>query len=189
MKNKIGVGIGAALLGMFIGGAGVSTAWSIQLKGGAKTPAPQATQSGTDDAVVRTEKVVQMLDDLYKTAIVAITKHYVNSPADLSAATASKVLFQALEDKGHMETRLLGFTDVLINGENAPRDAFEEKARDQLLAGAPSYQEVAEEGGKRYLRVATTVPVVMEKCVMCHANFRDKEGAIGALAYKMPVLE
>jgi hypothetical protein len=48
---------------------------------------------------------------------------------------------------------------------------------------------VIKEGDKRYLYMATGVPVVMEKCVMCHANFKDKKGPIGALAYKVAVIE
>jgi hypothetical protein len=33
------------------------------------------------------------------------------------------------------------------------------------------------------------VPVVIEKCVMCHSNFKGKAGAIGALSYKMTMSE
>jgi hypothetical protein len=29
----------------------------------------------------------------------------------------------------------------------------------------------------------------MEKCVMCHENFEGDTGAVGALAYKVPVIE
>lgn len=155
-------------------------------KAGSKK-APTAAQ---DRAVERTREVVKMVDDLYKTAIVLITEHYVNDPATLSAATASKAIFEAMRQKGWQETKLLGFTGVLINpSANAPQDDFEKKAEQKLLEGEASYEEVVNENGKRYLRMATAVPVVMEKCVMCHANFEDKEGAIGALSYKIAVLE
>ena len=42
-----------------------------------------------DRAVERTRKTVRMLDDLYKTAVVAITTHYVNDTDDLSAGSAA----------------------------------------------------------------------------------------------------
>ncbi|MGR9106617.1 MAG: c-type heme family protein [Gammaproteobacteria bacterium] len=141
-------------------------------------------------AVARTRKQIQMLDDLYKTAVVLITEHYVNDPSTLSAATASKALFAAMKEKGWHDARLLGFTDVLFNpSENAPRDDFEKTAETKLLEGAATYEEVVKIEGRDHLRMATSVPVVMEKCVMCHANFKDKKGAIGAISYTVPLIQ
>jgi hypothetical protein len=153
----------------------------------------ESTRAGKDsqqeEAVARTRKQIQMLDDLYKTAVVLITQHYVNDPSTLSAATASKALFAAMKQKGWHEARLLGFTDILFNpGENTPRDEFEKTAKAKLLDGAASYEEVSKIDGRDYLRMATPVPVVMEKCVMCHANFKDKPGAIGAISYAVPLI-
>lgn len=146
--------------------------------------------SQTRAAVARTRKQIQMLDDLYKTAVVLITEHYVNDPSILSAATASKALFAAMKEKGWHEARLLGFTDVLFNpAENAPRDEFEKSAKAKLLGGAATYEEVVQIDGRDHLRMATTVPVVMEKCVMCHANFKDRAGAIGAISYTVPLIK
>lgn len=153
-------------------------------------PTTSKKSASQDAAVARTRKQIQMLDDLYKTAVVLITEHYVNDPSTLSAATASKALFAAMKEKGWHEARLLGFTDVLFNAsENAPQDEFEKTAESKLLEGAASYEEVANIGGREYLRMATPVPVVMEKCVMCHANFKDKKGAIGAISYKVPLIK
>ena len=148
-------------------------------------------ESNTDTAAVdRTRKQILMLDDLYKTAVVAITEHYVNDPSTLSAASAAKVLFAAMKKNGWHEARLLGFTDVLFNAsENAPKDEFENKAKEALLGGAANYEEVVSKGGKDYLRMATAVPVVMEKCIMCHADFKDKKGAIGAIAYTVELIQ
>ena len=54
-----------------------------------------------------------------------------------------------------------------------------------------SYRYVITEDGKRYLLAATAIPVVMEKCIMCHENYRtvEKGKAIGAISYKVPVQE
>lgn len=145
---------------------------------------------GKKAAVARTRKQILMLDDLYKTAVVLITEHYVNDPSTLSAATASKALFAAMKEKGWHDARLIGFTDALTNpDENAPQDDFERNAKTNILQGATSHERVVTKGGKDYLRMATAVPVVMEKCVMCHANFKGKKGAIGAIGYTVPLIE
>lgn len=159
-----------------------------------ESQAPESTNPAPANVnqadIARTRKQIQMLDDLYKSAVVLITEHYVNDPSILSAATASKALFAAMKAKGWHEARLLGFTDVLFNpSENAPRDDFEKKAKIKILAGDPSYEEVQSMNGRNYLRMATTVPVVMEKCIMCHANFKGIEGAIGAISYKVPLIK
>jgi hypothetical protein len=160
----------------------------------ATTPQSESTDSKSTDqfdkaAVDRTRNQILMLDDLYKTAVVAITEHYVNDPSTLSAASAAKVLFAAMKKNGWHEARLLGFTDVLFNAsENAPKDEFENKAKEALLGGSANYEEVVSIGNKQYLRMATSVPVVMEKCIMCHADFKDKKGAIGAIAYSVELI-
>ena len=142
-----------------------------------------------DVSVARTREQVKMLDDLYKTAVVLITEHYVDTPSTLSAASAAKALFAEMEKKGWHEVRLVGLTDALVNPANAPADDFEREAAMQLLAGEAFHEEVVTEGGARYLRYATPVPVVMEKCVMCHATFQGNAGAIGSLSYKVPLIE
>jgi hypothetical protein len=55
-----------------------------------------------------------------------------------------------------------------------------------MLAGKGYYEEVASKDGKNYLRAATVLPMVMEKCVMCHENYRGKK-VVGALAYTLPL--
>jgi hypothetical protein len=44
----------------------------------------------------------------------------------------------------------------------------------------------AEKDGQHYLRAATPIPIVMEKCTMCHDNYRDQK-VIGALGYTLPL--
>ncbi len=151
--------------------------------------AAEKASDSKDAAVERTRQQVKMLDDLYKTVVVLITEHYVKDPSILPAASASKALFAEMKKKGWHEVRLLGLTDVLINQENKPGDAFEQAAATKLLAGEAGHEEVVQKGGKRYLRVATGVPVVMEKCIMCHAAWKGNKGNIGALSYTVPVVE
>ena len=146
--------------------------------------------SGKPDAAVeRTRQEVKMLDDLFKNMIVLVDGHYVKKPDDFPAATAAKALFAAMKKNQWYDVRLLGLTDVIGDQDDVPRDAFEQTAAKKLLAGDASYEELVETGGKRYLRVATGVPVVSENCVMCHANFKGNKGNIGSLSYTVPVIE
>ena len=121
--------------------------------------------------------------------IVLINEHYVNNPSDFPAATAGKAIFAAMKKSGWHEVRLLGLLDAIGDPDDAPADAFEKAAAKKLIAGQTPDEEVVEKGGKRYLRVATGIPVVAEKCVMCHENFKGNKGNVGALSYTVPVIE
>lgn len=144
---------------------------------------------GDDAALARTRNTVKMLDDLYKTAVVLITEHYVNEDSDLPAGTAAIALFQAMKSKGWHEVRLLDATGQPTNEDNAPQDEFEKRAVKDLLAGKTFVEQVHDRDGTRYLRAATPVPVVMKKCVMCHDHYEQaKPGqAIGALSYTLKI--
>jgi hypothetical protein len=143
---------------------------------------------GAADAVEleRARREVRLLDDIYKTAIVLITKHYVDDKSDLAAGEAFKALFDGVKEKGWHEVRLLDATGEPVNGENVPQDDFEKNAIKALLAGKPYYEEQAEKDGKRYLRAVTPIPIVMEKCTLCHSHYRDQK-VIGALGYTLPL--
>jgi len=155
------------------------------------TPAVKKPAGAKDPAVERARREVRMLDDIYKTSIVLITTHYVHDDEDLPAGSAFKALFAAVKEKGWHEVRLLDATGEPYEEENLPKTAFEKTAVKQLLAGKPAYDEVVTEGNKRYLLAATAIPVVMDKCILCHESYRTvKKGqAIGALGYKVPILE
>lgn len=143
-----------------------------------------------DLAVTRTRHQIEMLDTLYKSAIVLITDKYVTDPSKFSGASAAISLFDTMKENGYHEVRLVGLTDILNNpAANKPKDAFEEEAKKKLLAGEATHEEVVTLEGKRYLRKATPVPVVLEKCAMCHANFKDNDGIIGTLSYTVPLIE
>jgi len=142
-----------------------------------------------DASVARTRKQVQMLDDLYKTAIVLITENYVDEASDLAAGAAFQKLFEAMRQKGHHDVRLLDATGDPYNEKNAPRDAFEKAAIVALKAGKPTYEETVSKDGKRFLKVATPIPVVMKKCTLCHPAYEKAAAGqvIGSLAYTIEV--
>ena len=146
------------------------------------------TGGGGDAAVERTRKQTRMLDDLYKTAIVLITEHYVKGD-EPAAVVAGKLLWKEMKAKGHHEVRLLDATGDPIEASNVATDDFEKVALQEIIAGKASVDCVVEKDGKRFLRTATIVPVVMTKCVACHPHYAKvpKGQAIGALVYTLPV--
>ncbi|MCA9025035.1 MAG: DUF3365 domain-containing protein [Planctomycetaceae bacterium] len=152
-------------------------------------PDARAREKQDDPAVERARKQVRMLDDLYKTAIVLITTNYVEEDTDLAAGDAFQALFKVMKDKGWHEVRLLDATGEPYDEDNAPRDEFEKQAVKKIKGGESYVDEVVTKDGKPYLRAATAVPVVLEKCVMCHSHYADvPEGqAIGALGYIVPI--
>lgn len=141
--------------------------------------------------VERARREVRMLDDIYKTSIVLITTHYVDGKESLPAGSAFKALFETVKKKGWHEVRLLDATGDPYEPTNAPKAGFEKRAVAKILAGQAAYDEVITEEGKQYLLAATAIPVVMDKCTLCHENYKGLPAgkAIGALGYKVPILE
>jgi hypothetical protein len=139
----------------------------------------------------RARREVKMLDDIYKTSIVLITTHYVDNKDSLPAGSAFKALFDTVKTKGWHEVRLLDATGDPYEPDNAPKEGFEKRAIEKLLKGESSYEEQMTEGGKQYLQVATAVPVVMDKCILCHDAYKSVPAgkAIGAIGYKVPIID
>jgi hypothetical protein len=146
-------------------------------------------KKSADPALERTRKQVRVLDDIYKSAIVLITENYVDETSDLAAGAAFQKLFSAMRDKGHHDVRLLDATGEPYEKKNLPRDDFERAAIKALKEGKGYYEQVEQKDGKRYLRAATPIPVVMKKCTLCHSAYeKAKPGeAIGALGYTIAV--
>jgi hypothetical protein len=141
-----------------------------------------------DKAVKRAQRQTKMLDDLYKNAIVLITTHYVDESADLPAGSAFKALFKSMKDSGWHEVRLIDGLGEPIDEANTPRDDFEKAGIKAVLAGAANYEQVETQDGKRVLRTVTSLPMVMQKCILCHENYRDKK-IVGGLGYTVPIDE
>ncbi|MCA9228763.1 MAG: DUF3365 domain-containing protein, partial [Planctomycetales bacterium] len=75
------------------------------------------------------------------------------------------------------------------NDENVAKDEFEKQAIEKLKNGESYVDEVVVKDGKPYLRAATIVPVVMQKCTLCHPHYEQakKGAAIGAIGYTLPI--
>ena len=148
-----------------------------------------AARSADDPAVARARKTVQMLDDIYKNAVVLITDKYVHDEDDFPAGSAAVALFEAISKKGWHQVRLIDATGKPYEEKNVARDDFEKAGIARLKAGDAIYEQVVEADGGRQYRAITPSPVVMKKCVMCHAHYADakQNEAIGAISYSVPV--
>jgi hypothetical protein len=146
-------------------------------------------KADSDAAVERAREQIRMLDDIHKTAVVAITDKYVHKETDTAAATVAGALFGVMKQKGWYESRLIDASGAPYNDKNVAVDDFEKAAVQALIGGKDYYEQLITVNGKARLRAATPVPVVMKKCTMCHDNYNDvKQGApIGVLTYNVPV--
>jgi hypothetical protein len=141
------------------------------------------------EAVERSRDTIKLLDNVYKQAVVLITEKYVHDESDFAAGSAAVELFRRIGEGGSHQVRLLDATGEPYDIKNVAQDDFEKKGIEQIKAGQDYYDQVVTKDGKPYLRAITPIPVVMEKCVMCHSHYADaKKGeAIGAIAYELPI--
>ena len=102
---------------------------------------------------------------------------------------ASGWRFSQISEKGWHNVQLLDVTGEPYNPVNVADDAFEKKAVEQVKGGKGYVEEVVRKDGKSVYRAMTAVPVVLQKCVMCHPHYKEaKDGkAIGAISYSLPI--
>lgn len=140
-------------------------------------------------AVERSRKATQTLDNIFKQTIVLVTDKYVHDEDDFAAGSAAVLLFKNISESGDNKVRLIDATGEPYDDENVAKDDFEREGIKRLKAGDQLYEEIVSKDGKHQLRTLTAVPVVMQKCVMCHAHYADaKKGEpIGAISYIVPI--
>ena len=152
--------------------------------------AAEPLKTADESAVERTRQTVRMLDDVYKTAVVLITDKYVDSEDDFAAGSAAIALFEAIEKKGWHRVRLLDVSGKPYDSANVAVDEFEKKAVEKIKKGDTFVNEVETDAkGEKFLRAMTPIPVVLAKCAICHAHYRDVPAGkpIGALSYRVPI--
>jgi Protein of unknown function (DUF3365) len=139
-----------------------------------------------DPAVARTREQVKMLDDLYKNAVVSITKRYVGEQDEQPAIMVAKDIFTAMRKQGWHSAKLVDSTGEPLNESNAPKTDFEKEAARVISLKKPYYDRVVGEGKDRRLLAATVVPVVMQKCAVCHDHKKVGE-VLGFIRYDIPI--
>ena len=134
-------------------------------------------RAGEDSAVERTRGQVKMLDDLYKNAVVSITKRYIGVQDKQPAIMVAQDVFGAMRKQGWHSAKLVDATGEPLNDANAPQTDFEKEAAREINSGKPYFDRVVGEGKDRHLLAATVVPGRdAEMCRLPH----PQEGRRGA---------
>jgi hypothetical protein len=139
-----------------------------------------------DPALERAREKVKMLDDLYKNAVVSITRRYVEAKTEQPAIMVAQDVFGAMEKQGWHSAKLVDATGEPLNEENAPQTDFEKDAMKAINSGKPYFDRVVGQGKDRRLLAATVVPVVMKRCADCHAQRKLGE-VLGFIRYDLPI--
>jgi hypothetical protein len=140
----------------------------------------------SDAAVERTREQVQMLDTLYKNAVVSITTRYVGKQDKQPAIMVAKDVFGAMKKGNWHSAKLVDATGDPMSESNAPKTDFEKDAAKAMNSGKPYFDRVVGEGKDRRLLAATVVPVVMQKCAECHSHKKLGE-VLGFIRYDLPI--
>ncbi|WP_166831652.1 c-type heme family protein [Thalassoroseus pseudoceratinae] len=149
-----------------------------------------AGQKPRKAAVKRTREVVKALDDIYKRTIVLITDKYVHDTDDFAAGSAAVLLFKQISTSEFQDVRLIDATGEPYEDANVAKSEFEKQGLKALKDGKSYYEKVAMKDGKPYLQALTPVPVVLDKCIMCHPHYEDAKKnneIIGAISYELPI--
>ena len=188
MKNPMATLIGASAIVFLMTVLSLATK-STTLADETENQQTHAEERPDHAAVQRARKQVKMLDNIFKQTIVLITDKYVHDDDDYPAGSAAVLLFKKISESGSHKVRLLDATGDPYEPENVAKDDFERTGVAALKKGKKGFEEVVTDGDKHILRSITPVPVVMDKCIMCHSHYADaKEGeAIGAISYSIPI--
>lgn len=146
------------------------------------SPAAPAAKAKEDPAVVAARRQVQMLDALYKNAVISITERYQRGQPAIMVA---KDVFQAMHDGKYHSARLVDATGSPLGEGNEPDTDFEKKAAKAMQEGKDYLEEVVGQGKERRFLAATRVPAVHKRCAECHSV---KEGELlGFIRYELPL--
>jgi len=148
----------------------------------------EASTNEKDRNIRRARRETKMLDTLYKTAIVSVTQTYVQDDSSTAAITTFQPVLKAMKENKWHEVRLVDGLGDPINPENSPNDAFEKKAIQEMLAGKEMIDSVEMIDGKEVLRTMTILPMALDKCILCHENYRGKK-IVGGVSYRVPIAQ
>lgn len=145
-------------------------------------PQPKTNTPAERVSLAEARRQVRMMDEIYKTAVIAAHKMYVQDPGTPAAVIWAKQVINQMKGKGWPDARIFATHDRPLNPENAPADGFERAATTAFKQGKASFEQVTP-GEYRY---ATDIRIVDEKCIMCHV--RSKQGDLtGGVSYRVPL--
>ena len=147
-------------------------------------------EQATPPTVAEARQRARLLHGAIHDTLQVVHARYFREGEKLAIPAASlDLVFREMEGRDGVKLRWLVVDGKAMNVDNEPQDDFEKAAIKDLKAGKASEEKIVTKNGKSYLRVATAIPVVMEKCTMCHENYKNvpKGQAIGALGYEIEI--
>jgi hypothetical protein len=148
------------------------------------SPEAQAAKANEDPAVTAARRQVQMLDALYKNAVVSITERYQRGQPAIMVA---KDVFEAMHKGKYHSARLVDATGSPLGETSEPATPFEKKAAKAMQDGKDYLEEIVGEGKERKFLAATRVPAVHKRCAECHSV--EEGDLLGFIRYELPLDE
>jgi hypothetical protein len=149
---------------------------AIPAPAGEPAPKPAPVRVSLTEA----RRLVRMMDDIYKHAVMATHKMYVQDAGTPSAITWAKQVLPQVEAKGWPRAHIFSATGRPLHPDNEPQDDFERAAVRGFQAGKSAVEAV--EGDT--LRYASEIRVTDRSCLMCHV--RNHEGdLLGGVSYRV----
>lgn len=148
-----------------------------------------AKKSYSEEQLEHARRTVKVLDEVYKRIIILVTDKYVQEEDDFAAGSAAVLLFKQMSEGDSHRVRLIDATGEPYEEANVAQDDFEKKGLEAIKKGAAEFEEITQVDGKPTLRIMTSVPVVHERCVMCHEHYKNAKAgeAIGAMSYSIQI--
>src|SRR3569833_1997848 len=97
--------------------------------------APQKTPEPVRMSLPEAHRAVQMMDDIYKAAVVHTHQMYVQDAGTPAAVIWAKQVFKSINGKGWPAAHMLASSDRPLNQELSPSDAFDIEAIRAFQAG------------------------------------------------------
>lgn len=165
-------------MGTLIATSGVA----VVLVVGMATGRAERVEQSDDPGLERARQEIQMLDALYKNAVISITERYQRGQPAIMVA---KDVFGAMRQAGHHDAKLIDATESPLGVDNDPQSDFERRAARAMRTGESYIEEVVTDGVDRRLLAATVVPAVHKRCAECHGV---QEGELlGFIRYEIPI--
>jgi hypothetical protein len=186
MQRTLRIRTRSAIFSMLVASGATLSVGSIVVgqEPGKQATQPAKEQANEDPAVTAARRQVQMLDALYKNAVVSITERYQRGQPAIMVA---KDVFEAMHKGKYHSARLVDATGSPLGETSEPATPFEKKAAKAMQDGKDYLEEVVGEGKERKFLAATRVPAVHKRCAECHGV--EEGDLLGFIRYELPLDE
>ncbi|MCA9267653.1 MAG: DUF3365 domain-containing protein [Planctomycetales bacterium] len=127
----------------------------------------------------------KIMHEVYVATLDAVHHHYFRGERAVVPARAMEDVFDAVKQGSNIEARWISVSLKPMSITHEPKSDFEKKAAQEIAAGKPHYEEIADGVYRR----AGAIPME-NSCISCHVGFFNKPGTspkFAGLVISMPV--